>query len=161
MQSIVCSALALALVGACASGPQRDEHYAAPVHTGEISQGFPAAGAATDTAWACPMQVEGTDLSLVPIRGGTAVVFTTSLASPLELRRRVWLFAAEYDADGAGAIERDASRVSPAGFPTSAQYSEVAAGARVEIRPLSDRDLPALRAHLDERADHMRLTQTC
>lgn len=156
---MVWSALASALVGACASGPQRDEHYVAPVHPGEISEGLTAAAAATDTAWACPMEVEGTDLSLVPIRGGTAVVFTTSLASPLELRRRVWLFAAEYDADGAGAI--DASRVSPAGFPTSAQYSEVAAGARVEIRPLSDRNLPALRAHLDERADHMRLTQTC
>lgn len=147
---------------ACAGQPQRQEHVVVPPRTAEISEGFPAAPAPLgDAEDACPMAVEGAEVNLVPIKGGSALVFTTALASPIPLRQRVWYFAARYDADGSPGAGLDPLETSPAGFPTSAQYSEVAAGARVEIRPLTDDQLRPLRAHLTDLAEHMRRTSTC
>lgn len=147
---------------ACAGQPQRQEHIVVPPRTAEISEGFPAAPPPlADGEDVCPMAVEGADVNLVPIKGGTALVFTTALASPIPLRQRVWYFAARYDADGSPGGGLEPPQSSPAGFPTSAQYSEVAAGARVEIRPLADYQLRPLRAHLEDLVEHMRRTRTC
>lgn len=155
--------LACAYVGACAAPlPERQAHVVVPPRTAEVSEGFgpdPPRPVVGDSA--CPMQVEGADVVLTPVRGGTALVFTTPLASPVEVRRRAWSFASLYDADGSTAPGLQPPERSPAGFPTSAQYSEVVAGARVEIRPLGDEDLQKLRAHLERLAAHMRMTQTC
>jgi hypothetical protein len=60
-----------------------------------------------------------------------------------------------YDADGSLRPAPTAPTRSPAGFATSVRYSEVAAGARVEIRPLDDENLEALRSHLQRRLAYM------
>lgn len=148
---------------ACAGQPQRQEHVVVPPRTAEISEGFPATAPPplADAEDVCPMAVEGADVNLVPIKGGSALVFTTALASPIPLRQRVWHFAARYDADGSPGAGLSPPEAAPAGFPTSAQYSEVVAGARVEIRPLSDYQLRPLRAHLTDLVEHMRRTRTC
>lgn len=148
--------------GACGARPERREHIVVPPITAEISERFQAEDAPPiPEQAACPMAVEGADVLLVPVKGGNALVFTTALASPLEVRRRAWYFAGLYDADGSPLPGLQPPEASPAGFPTSAQYSEVAAGARVEIRPLSAQHLPALREHLDRRLAHMRRTGSC
>ena len=60
---------------ACAGQPQRQEHIVVPPRTAEISEGFPAAPPPlADAEDVCPMAVEGADVNLVPIKGGTAVV---------------------------------------------------------------------------------------
>ena len=145
----------------CASSvaAERREHIVVPPRTAEVSRGLgpdPSAAALADDA--CPMQVQGADVLLVPIKGGSAFVFTTSLA-PVEVRQRAWYFASLYNtrsAAGRPQLER-----SPAGFPTMAQYSEVAAGARVEIRPLAPEDADALRAHLRRQLVQMQATRRC
>lgn len=147
---------------ACTAQPQRQQHIVVPPRTVEVSEGVGGGEAPlSDPRLACPMTVEGAEVLLVPIKGGSALVFTTALASPVEMRQRVWYFAGLYDADGSPLPGLQPPEASPAGFPTSAQYSEVAAGARVEIRPLSDHQLPALRAHLRRRLEHMRATRSC
>lgn len=107
------------------------------------------------------MDVKGTDVQLVPLERGVALIFTTPLESPIPLRQSVRGFAALYDADASEVARAGTTRPSPAGFPTRALYSEVAAGARVEIRPASSARLEDLRAHLRERAEQMQWTQTC
>lgn len=136
-----------------ACGPAgRQQHIVAPPMTTEVSEGLATAVGAA----ACPMGVEGTDVQVVPLARGVALVFTTPLESPLPLRRRVERFAASYDSVAASGFHDSA-----AGFPTRAVYSEVAAGARVEILPISAARLQDLRAHLRQRAAHMQVTQSC
>lgn len=146
---------------ACAARSERQQHVVIPPVTTEVSEGFGGIAPPIDPELACPMTVEGANVLLLPIKGGSALVFTTALASPVEIRRKVWYFAALYDADGSPLPGLQPREVSPAGFPTSAQYSEVAAGARVELRALSDHQAAALKAHLRGRFEHMRSTQSC
>lgn len=147
---------------ACGSSvaAERAEHVVVPPRTAEISRGLgPDAPAASVAEYACPMRVEGADVLLVPVKGGSAFVFTTALASPVEVRHRAWWFASSYNTRAASG-RRELDR-SPAGFPTMAQYSEVAAGARVEIRPLALEDTDELRAHLRRQLLHMQETRRC
>lgn len=148
-------------VACAAAGPERRDHIVVPPRTAEISQGLGPDLPQALQDRACPLQVEGADVLLVPIKGGSAFVFTTALASPLQVRRRAWYFASLYDTHGSTATELQPPGRSPAGFPTMAQYSEVAAGARVEIRPLSAGYVEALRAHLRRRLRHMQATRRC
>jgi hypothetical protein len=145
---------------ACARAPQRSQHIAAPPWTGEMSEGFAPSGEWPDED-ACPMAVKGTDVQLVPLEGGVALIFTTPLKSAVPLRLRVRRFASLYDTDGAPGSRRRDLGTSPAGFPTRVQYSEVAAGARLEIRPVSNARLDGLRSHLRQRAERMQWTQSC
>lgn len=160
---ILWAAATCACTVGCAASPaaERQKHIVVPPDTTEVSEGLGPDPERAHLAAACPMAVHGTDVLLVPIRGGSAFIFTTPLESPIEVRRRAWFFASLYDADGSLAPGLQRPEQSPAGFPTSAQYSEVAAGARVEIRPLSDENLPALRAHLQRQLEHMQMTQSC
>jgi hypothetical protein len=158
-----CLAALGACLTACAAGAaaERQEHIVVPPRTSEVSQGLGPDLSPAFAEGACPMRVDGTDVLLIPIKGGSAFVFTTSLESPVEVRRRAWYFASLYDTHASTAADLQRPGRSPAGFPTMAQYSEVTAGARVEIRPLFSKDVEALRVHLRRSLQHMRATKSC
>lgn len=156
---LCCGCVASSL--ACGSQAARREHVTAPLDPRERFSDMPVpAPPPRIPDAACPMLVHGADLLLVDIRGGTALVFTTPFEPPLELRARARRFAALYQTDG-GALRARDERASPVGFPTIASHADVVAGARVEIRPVADENLAALRAHVRRRAAHMRATHSC
>lgn len=108
------------------------------------------------------MEVEGTNVLLVPIDGGVALVFTTSQSSPVVLRRTVLRFARQYQSlarEQSGT--QPAGGAFPAGVPTYSRYADTIAGARVEIRPRYGAQLAQLQTHLRRLASNMRERGVC
>lgn len=123
---------------------------------------------ASPGAWhgACPMHIEGADVTLDFVAGGAAFVFTTATQRPLPIRRAARRLTAAYATDlpppeTTGRSASQHIQPSPVGIATRVEYSDVVAGARVEVTAIDPRRVTLLQQRLQQEAARMRHTGEC
>lgn len=107
----------------------------------------------------CPTEVPGTTVNVDRFDGGIALVFTTLIGDVNDLRARVHHTAEQIERERTSAsgesepIATDAQAFSS--IPTTATAIDIDAGARLELRPVSDQDLDRLRTAAEQRATQL------
>lgn len=117
-------------------------------------------------ATACPLQIEGTHVVLAPVSGGAALVFTAATGETLRVRMATRRLAALYDtplppAEATGETAEQYLEPAPLGVPTRVEYSDVAAGARMEVTAISPHEVRVLRRRLRAEVVRMQRTRSC
>lgn len=156
-----CALTVLLIAISCEPAPSP---AAAPIAITERTDDFVVSPDATDQA--CPMQVEGADVALSFVDGGGAFIFTTATSRALPIRRAARRLSAAYDTSlpPPGATGRSAARQiqqSPLGIATRVEYSDVAAGARVEVTAIDPKQVLLLQQRLRHEVARMRRTRSC
>ena len=143
--------------------PLQPETVTRPVATtGPVElEGTGPLGENVPPGYSCPMKVAGVRVTLVPIEGGEALVFTDATEPSDSLRRSVLQFAAQYDWSGQLAPRVHGRRRLVLPFPTQVAYADTVDGARLEIEALDLDRLPDLEEHLRQRVALMNRTHTC
>jgi len=107
----------------------------------------------------CPTEVPGTIVNVDRFDGGIALVFTTLIGDVNDLRSRVHHTAEQIERErtsASGDTEPLATDVKAFGdVPATATAIDIDAGARLELRPMSEQDLDRLRTAAEQRATQL------
>lgn len=107
-------------------------------------------------AMACPMMLEGAQVSVVDIDRGVAMTFTTDREEDVDaLRQRVRAMASMHERH-AGMMGGEMAMP-----PSTASVVDVPDGARLELVATDEADVGSLRQHASAHAEHMRGRQGC
>lgn len=119
------------------------------------ARNVPAEGMGHGDAMACPMMLEGAEVSVEDTEQGAALTFTTDRAEDVDaLRERVRAMAERHE-QRAETRQGRGGRAMP---PSMATISDVPNGARIELWTDNPADVDAIRQHAFRRAERM---QSC
>ena len=102
----------------------------------------------------CPMQIQGTELSIDDVPGGIALTMTTKTGDVAQLRLRIESMAKMHAASAGAGIP--GARMHGNNIPFSVKYEEVSNGARLMLTPQDPAKLDEFRVRIREHAEQMK-----